>query len=942
MPTCRKMCLRHALALFGLWGMLIAASHAASGLDDKARRFSVAISGGGSLGAYEAGLNWGVLRAIRAFEQNSVNLGGTLRPIEAASFAGASAGGINAVVSAMVWCVRSESEGGFANRIDDNVFRNLWMLPDVNNLLPPNPESPLYAEGDALFTRSSLRESGRNLISLWGLPAYRQGCRVPIGLTVTRVVPELLDVNDVEIQNQRFYLSFDLRTQADGRAGFFFNPADFPTLTDPAMILLPRERGAPMFSIAPERIIDSMFTSASVPLAFGRRRVAYCRLKPGALIGDRSDSAPAQPVVEAALSCPSGYEIAEADFADGGLFDNLPIGVARVLAEQDRRAADNPLPVMYVYLEPDRTRYSVPKGTGGSACEQPNPPRACRKLDFGLSSEGQLLSGALSTARKYELYRELTSEHWGIGVPDLAYAVAHRLEESGKRPNCRDLLAVFEGTAGCAERVRQTARLLELSYGRQAVPIGSPFSAPRLEAAGLAHACRASGRAGVGLSSTVCGIDTVRLRDALADALVAAMRRAGLANDPLVQRVQRGRLVVKNDRSLRVSSRGAPVTGSLLSSLGAFLDRKFREYDYYVGVYDALVSVGDTICRLSFSLDRRSAEYPDCVDETARFLYGELGVAHDPRGRYVLALLARAEFGSQRRMRFAYDPMPEEDRDMRIIHEGMRKTLEAGYFAPSASQELFFVEESFFRHLRSEGFEPSPTPDGRAPLLAQIMADPDAWSAEAVRRITSRLVYLEQQARDIYAEREPNEEKREQAMVGLLGATSHVLRSATYKYPSFSFAPSTAPDDWFWRNLVPFEVGFDLVDGDFMLTWQPTWALGANTALGIRGTIGVAGGLISPSASDPRENYLLLGLDFTRATGNQLWSSWGAMAGWYHTFHSPEMGRQDAPAADFHLGFFKDRIRLGLGARDINDANNSWFLTVGVADLPGLIYWLTR
>jgi hypothetical protein len=86
----------------------------------------------------------------------------------------------------------------------------------------------------------------------------------------------------------------------------------------------------------------------------------------------------------------------------------------------------------------------------------------------------------------------------------------------------------------------------------------------------------------------------------------------------------------------------------------------------------------------------------------------------------------------------------------------------------------------------------------------------------------------------------------------------------------------------------------------------------------------------------------LLGLDFTRATGNQLWSSWGAMAGWYHTFHSPEMGRQDAPAADFHLGFFKDRIRLGLGARDINDANNSWFLTVGVADLPGLIYWLTR
>lgn len=934
--------MRHAVAMLGLWGLSMAAGQAAPNLENEARRFSVAISGGGSLGAYEAGLNWGVLRAMRTLEPNTAALGGSLRRFEAASFAGASAGGINAVVSAMVWCVRPESDGGFANRIDDNVFRSVWMLPDVNNLLPESADSPLYAEGDALFTRSSLREAGRDLVSLWDSPSYRPGCRAPIGVTVTRVVPELINVDDVEIQNQRFYLSFELRTQADGRAGFFFDPAEFPTLVDPAMILLPRARGAPRFSIAPERVIDTMFTSASVPLGFGRRRVDYCRLKTESIAGERSDAALAQPVAEAALSCPAGYELTEAEFADGGLFDNLPIGVARVLAEQDRRAAGNPLPVMYVYLEPDRTRYPVPKPTGGSACQQPNPPAACQTLDFGLASESQLLSGALGTARKYELYRELTSDHWGLGVPDLALDLARRLEQSNKRVDCADLLAVFQGAPRCAERVRQAARLLELSYGRHLVPIHAPFSAPRLEAAGLARACQTRVRAGAMPASAVCRVETARLRDTLADALVTIVRRAGWAGDPLMQRIQRGRLVMTNDRSLRVSSRGAPVTGSLLSSLGAFLDRKFREYDYYVGVYDALVSASDTICRLHLSLERRSPDYPGCMDGTARRLYEGLGVARDARGRYLLALLAHAEFGTENRMRFAYDPMPAEDRDMRIIHEGMRKTLEAGHLSPTASQSFFFVEESFFRHLRSEGFEPSPTLDGRAPLLARIMADPDTWSAEAVRRITSRLVYLEQQARDIYAAREPDEEKREQAMVGLLGATSHVLRSATYEYPTFAFAPSTAPEEWFWRNVIPYEVAFDLVDGDLLFSWQPTWRLARQTTLGVRGSIGIAGGLFGSRSVEERENFASVGLDVTRQTGKQLWSSWGMTAGWYHTFQEPVVGQQDAMGADLHAGFFKDRVRIGLGTRDVTDLGDNWFLLFGIADLPGLFYWLTR
>lgn len=930
------MRVRLVWAVIGLWASVATLGHAQSGLDGEVRRFSIAISGGASLGAYEAGLGWGVLHAIRTFEHQGDVAGGRIRQFEAASFAGASAGGINAVMSAMAWCVRPETEGGFPNRIDDNVFRNLWMLPDVNNLLPPRPHSPLYAEGDALLSRSSLREAGEELAARWAMPAYRSGCRAPVALTFTRVVPERLTVNDIEVRNQRFYTAFELRTQKDGRAGFFFNPADYPSLEDPSLILLPREKGAPAYSIAPQFILESMYTTSSVPVGFGRRKLSHCRTQSGAVYRIPDEEVMAPGVAEAALNCPAGYELAEAEFADGGLFDNLPLGVARSLAERDRHTASKLLPIMYLYLDPERTRFPVPKGDSTRACEQPNPPAACSKLDYGLGSESRLLLDAIGSARKYELYRELTGESWGEGMPTLALKAAIALAEHGRQPDCRDLLPFFQGTLDCVARLRQTGRLLELNYSHETVAIRAPFSVDRLQQAGLATGCVPDGRA-----SSVCRLNTGRLRGTLADALVTALRRTGQANDPLIARVQRARFEMRDDRSLRVSSRGAPVTGSLLGAFGAFLDRKFREYDYYVGVYDALVSVSDTVCRLQYSLDRRSPNYPGCVNRVAKGVYDKLGVANDARGRYTLALLARAEFEPAGQLTFAYEPMPTEDRDMRVVHEGLAKTLAAGARSDD-SQGFFHVEETFFRHLHAEGFQATPLPDGSKPLLAQIMANPDYWSSEMVGRFTERLVLMEEQARDIFKAREPDPEKREEAMVGVLGATSHVLRSATYTYPSFSLAPSTAPDHWFARNLIPYEFGFDLVDGDLLLTWQPTWTLGSGTQFGLRGTIGLAGGLIDSGSTAARENYFLLGPELTWSTGNQLWSSWGAMAGWYHTFQSPSTGRQDAPAFDVHIGLFRDRIRLGLGARDANDVSDNWFLSLGIADVPGLIYWLTR
>jgi predicted acylesterase/phospholipase RssA len=67
-------------------------------------RISLAISGGASKGAYEAGLIWSLIEVIRQVEKTeSWSFGGEPQPLEFAGIAGTSAGGINTLLAALVW-----------------------------------------------------------------------------------------------------------------------------------------------------------------------------------------------------------------------------------------------------------------------------------------------------------------------------------------------------------------------------------------------------------------------------------------------------------------------------------------------------------------------------------------------------------------------------------------------------------------------------------------------------------------------------------------------------------------------------------------------------------------------------------------------------------------------------------------------------------------------
>jgi hypothetical protein len=910
--------------------------------DKYPQRMALAISGGASKGAYEAGFNWGALKILRNFAGQDPVLGGEFRPFEAASIAGASAGGINSLLSGLTWCTRSETDGGLANSINDNIFRDVWLNIDANRLLPSTATSEYYESDDALFSRNDLRIASKLLREKWHIPAFRDECQVPLGVTVTRVKPEVLYIGDVKVQNQRFYIPFELYVKQDRTAGFRFNPVDYPALTDASKLTLPTQAGLEPNTLSDQQIETISFASSAFPVAFSRQRLAYCRLSDIQVAqSEEKKNVPLPEKSKRALQCPQGYELIEAEFADGGLFDNLPIGLARILAEQRRDSTKNPIPITYLYIDPERLRYEVPESKTRRDCDKPKSPAACRQMEYSFLSESGLLVGALGSARKYELYRELTSDYWTNNLSQLGYLLADKLKETRPDYHCDRYLPYFERKLKCDEAIRRAGLFLEIAYDRIDTPIISPFSVKRLRQENIARDC---GKSNTKLQvEAQCRIDFLRYRDTYANALTGIMHEANITDKELFRRIHNSRLSSHSDRIIRVSSVGSPITGDLLGDFGGFLDYKFREYDYYAGVYDVIVAAANLVCTNHFSPTDQGKVFADCFNAVGQRAYETLGLDNDKKGKYIFALLAQDEFGKKNTFKFAYDANPIIDKDMQIIHEGLRKTLEAGLIYPDEEKTAFFIEKAFFEHLKQQGFEPTPIDSKQQPLLMQIMDDPDTWSYELISRISNRLVYLEQQAENIFIARESNPENRDHAYPGIMGAGSYVLRTVNYKYPTFTFAPSTAPTAWIWRNIIPYEFGFDLAEGDLLISWQPTWSLTKKDKLGVRGTFGFAGGLLnSAEVAANRDNYFSLGLDYTRLTRYGIFSSWGVAPYWYHMFNDPEIGEQDTFGADIHVGMLENRLRIGLGARDFDDMGDTWFLTVGVTDIPGMVYWLTR
>jgi hypothetical protein len=264
---------------------------------------SMIISGGVSLGAYEAGYNWAMIKMLSRIRDDHTDM---VEP-HLGSVAGASAGSINALLSAMYWCQRDDIP--LHNSVNDNLFYETWVGLGIEDLIirgkdPHNKNS--------LFTRKGLKEKGARIIEHLEQPIYRKNCEVPLGVAVTKVKPIVEKIAGIKVKNQNF--SVPLLFKENNGQGIVENNDLPPSIAFYLSI--------PGIEKDNQKLINLLFASSAFPGAFQQIKLDY------AYKGKRRSS----------------Y------FIDGGLYDNVPLELAIAL---DQNATH------FLFMDPSNIRNEI-------------------------------------------------------------------------------------------------------------------------------------------------------------------------------------------------------------------------------------------------------------------------------------------------------------------------------------------------------------------------------------------------------------------------------------------------------------------------------------------------------------------------------------------------------------------------------------------------------
>lgn len=241
------------------------------------------ISGGVSLGAYESGYNWAMIKMLNKVRGNDNLIDPDLR-----SVAGASAGSINALLSAMYWCQKDSVP--LKNSVDDNLFYETWVNLGIEDLVI---ESEDPKNKSTLFTRKGLEKKAEKIIEHLKKPIFTKNCAVPLGVALTKVTPIVENIHGIKVKNQNF--SVPLTFKEKNGQGIVEN-RDLPPST--AFYI-----SIPGIENDRTKLINLLFASSAFPGVFQQVKLNY-NYK-----GKNH----------------SHY------FIDGGLYDNVPLNLAIAL-----------------------------------------------------------------------------------------------------------------------------------------------------------------------------------------------------------------------------------------------------------------------------------------------------------------------------------------------------------------------------------------------------------------------------------------------------------------------------------------------------------------------------------------------------------------------------------------------------------------------------------
>ena len=265
----------------------------------KAIDLSLVISGGVSLGAYEAGYNWALIKMLSKIKSMNVDI----RP-DLLSVAGASAGSINTLLSAMYWCQKESVP--YQNSVDDNLFYETWVHLGLEDLVIEGKDPNNHS---TLFTRKPLVQKAQKIMQHMKKPVFREGCEIPMAYAVTKVTPIVEEYQGIKIKNQAF--SVPLTFKVTGGKVSITNRKMPPSTAFYISI--------PGIEKDYTKVTDVLFASSAFPGAFQQVKLRY----------------------------EYKGKIAAEYFIDGGAYNNVPLQQATELAPEAK---------LFIYMDPSNLR----------------------------------------------------------------------------------------------------------------------------------------------------------------------------------------------------------------------------------------------------------------------------------------------------------------------------------------------------------------------------------------------------------------------------------------------------------------------------------------------------------------------------------------------------------------------------------------------------------
>lgn len=398
---------------------------------------ALVISGGISLGVYEAGVNHVLVKT-----SNTIDPKYQLPEIKVVT--GSSAGAINALATAIQLCLAEEER---ASDLYNNIFRDIWINVGEGNLLPNEFTNYEHLElsgltpftdkqhiEDGLLSRNAFKGVIESLKKIVETRKATANCNILVGIMVTLAQPkyvkkELVGGNPYSFAKQSYAIPIRVSSVQDNKGDYKIKFYTLPlnelaqhnkTTVERSFINLPSLKTIAGNEINFDSILRAVLASSAFPLAFSPINLGYCL--PNHEEFEHKDTI-----------CETSEKYNTDLFIDGGYFNNIPIGFASELMSLGLEKEDRTIAQNFIYLDPDNTiseEYEAPKS-------QPN------KLTLS-SAISNILPG-LGTLRKADVYSDIHTYFQQNSIKDVKNGNTRKYIQTERRAK---LTANFLGAFG--------------------------------------------------------------------------------------------------------------------------------------------------------------------------------------------------------------------------------------------------------------------------------------------------------------------------------------------------------------------------------------------------------------------------------------------------------------------------------------------------------------